>query len=370
MDSSIRYPLKQLRKFEYHVFYGMGVPAKDAEICTDILHAADRCGIDSHGIGRLKPIYYDRVMNAEIQEAVTRFEIVRDTAAVAIVDGHNGMGMVIAKKCMDMAIQKAKKYGIGFVAAKNSTHYGIAGYYPMMACEHDMIGMTGTNARPSVAPTFGVQNMLGTNPLVFAMPSDEDFAFVNDHATSMCQRGKIEQYAREGKELVHGWVIDKNGEPVLDARIALKALISGEAALTPLGGITEETGGHKGYGFSTVVEILSTAIQQGQFLNQLSGVDDQGNRVPIRLGHFFMAINIKALTNVDAVKKTTGDILRALRSSQKARGAERIYTHGEKEYLHSLERETTGVPLPPVVQKQMVMMRNELGLDSFTFEWE
>lgn len=348
----------------------MGVPSEDAEICADVLHAADIRGIDSHGIGRLKPIYYDRVMHYCIQEAKTEFEILRDTAAVAVVDGHNGMGMVISKKCMDIAIEKAKQYGIGFVIAKNSTHYGIAGYYPMMACQHNMIGMTGTNARPSVAPTFGVQNMLGTNPLVFAMPSDENFPFVNDHATSMTQRGKIEQYAREGKELVPGWVIDRNGDSILNAEHALKALGSGKAALTPLGGITEETGGHKGYGYATVVEILSTALQQGNFLNQLSGIDVNGNRTPIRLGHFFMAVNIQSFIDVDLFKKTTGDISRALRSSQKARDAERIYTHGEKEYYHGLDRETSGVPLPPLVQQQMIAMRDELELDSITFKWE
>ncbi|MDZ7725196.1 MAG: Ldh family oxidoreductase [candidate division KSB1 bacterium] len=369
MQAHIKISLTDLKQYEYDVFKGMGVPPEDADICADVLNAADLRGIDSHGIGRLKPIYYDRVIKYKIQNAETNFETVRDTAAVAVIDGHNGMGMVIAKKCMDIAIEKAGTYGIGMVIAKNSTHYGIAAYYPMMACEHNMIGITGTNARPSVAPTFGVQNLLGTNPLVFGMPSDEAFPFVNDHATSMCQRGKIEQYAREGKELVSGWVVDRNGEPVLDADQALEALSAGKAALTPLGGITEETGGHKGYGFATVVEILSTALQQGQFLNQLSGLDTHGNRIPIRLGHFFIAVDIKAFTDIDAFKATTGDILRTLRTSQKAKHADRIYTHGEKEYRHSTERIKSGVPLPTLVQQQMVTMRNELGL-ACKFEWE
>ena len=188
-----------MERFMTDVFIGIGVPEADARVCADVLITADRRGIDSHGIGRLKPIYYDRIVHDKIQKPVTELEIVRDHMATAVVDGHHGMGMVIATTCMDMAIEKARTYGMGMVVARNSTHYGIAGYYPMMACRENMIGLTGTNARPSIAPTHGVENMLGTNPLVFGMPTDEDFIFTNDYATSISQRGKIEQYAREGK---------------------------------------------------------------------------------------------------------------------------------------------------------------------------
>lgn len=356
--------------FVNDVFIGMGVPADDAAICTDVLVTADKRGIDSHGIGRLKPIYYDRVMKFGIQMPVAHFEIVRDMAATAVVDGHHGMGMAIARRCMQMAIDKAGNYGIGMVACRNSTHYGFAAYYPLMAAEAGMIGVTGTNARPSIAPTWGVENMLGTNPLVFAMPTDEPFAFTNDYATSITQRGKIEQYAREGKALPPGWVINRQGGTETDPAKVLDMLVSGEAALTPVGGIGEDTGGYKGYGFATVTELLSAALQQGAFLKHLSGLDHNGKRIPYSLGHFFIAIKVEAFTDLAAFKRTAGDILRELRSSQKAPDAERIYTCGEKEYLAWLERKDQGIPVTPSLQRELVAMRDELGLTGYTFPFE
>ena len=358
-----------MERFVADVFKGIGVPDPDARVCADVLITADKRGIDSHGIGRLKPIYYDRIVKDKIQQPVTNVEVVRDNMATAVVDGHHGMGMVISKRCMELAIEKAKTYGLGMVVARNSTHYGIAAYYPMMACAAGMIGLSGTNARPSIAPTFGVENMLGTNPLVFAMPTDEDFVFTNDYATSITQRGKIEQYAREGKPCPPGWVIDGEGKTKTDSKQILKDLVDGTAALTPLGGIGEETAGYKGYGYATVVEVLSAALQQGAFMKQLLGVED-GKKVPYRLGHFFMAINISSFTDLAAFKKTTGDILRELRASRKAPGQNRIYTCGEKEYLVWLDRKDKGVPVGPSLQKELVAMRDELALKPYKFPWE
>ena len=363
-------PFSLLESFTTDVFRSIGVPDEDARICADVLISADRRGIDSHGVGRLKTIYYDRIVSQHVQEPVTRLEVVRDLKATAVLDGHHGMGMVIAKRAMEMAIEKARDYGLGMVAVRNSTHYGFAAYYPMMACAAGMIGVTGTNARPSMAPTFGVENMLGTNPLVFAMPSDEPFPFTNDYATSIIQRGKIEQYAREGKACPPGLVIDSRGETLTDPGRILTDLTRGEAALAPIGGLTEETGGHKGYGFAAVVEILSAALQQGAYLGMLNGVDGQGNRCPYRLGHFFIAMNIEAFTEPDAFKKTTGDILRALRASRKAPGHDRIYTHGEKEYLTMLERREKGAPIVPALQKELITMRDEQGLTQYRFPFE
>lgn len=358
-----------LENFMADVFRGIGVPDADARICADVLITADKRGIDSHGVGRLKPIYYDRIVHDKVQEPVTRLEIVRDHLATAVVDGHHGMGMVIARRCMEMAIEKARRHGLGMVVARNSTHYGIAGYYALMACKEDMIGFSGTNARPSIAPTFGVENMLGTNPLVFAMPTDEPFDFTNDYATSITQRGKIEQYAREGTPLPPGLVIDQSGGTKTDPVQVLQDLVNDTAALTPLGGIGEDTGGYKGYGFATVVEILSAALQQGSFLKQLCGLED-GRKAPYRLGHFFMAINIECFTDPVAFRKTTGQILRSLRASRKAPGQDRIYTCGEKEYLAWLDRQDKGAPLDAVLRKQLVTMRNDLKLTQYRFPFE
>ncbi|MDR3277796.1 MAG: Ldh family oxidoreductase, partial [Oscillospiraceae bacterium] len=181
---------KLMEDFIIDAFAGYGVPRADAAVCADVLLESDRRGIESHGVNRFKPIYIDRIQ-AGVQKPVTEFEIVRETAATAVVDGHDGMGQVIGTRAMQMAIDRAKKYGLGMVAARNSTHYGIAGYYATMATKQGLIGMTGTNARPSIAPTFGVEPMLGTNPLTFGLPTDEDFPFVIDCATSVTQRGKV-----------------------------------------------------------------------------------------------------------------------------------------------------------------------------------
>jgi LDH2 family malate/lactate/ureidoglycolate dehydrogenase len=365
MDTQVRWvPFDLLERFVRDVLVRIGVPAADAAVCADVLIAADRRGIDSHGVARLKTVYYDRIVRDRIQEPVTRMEVVRDDRATAVVDGHHGMGMVIARRCMEMAIRKAREHGVGMVVARNSTHYGIAGYYAMMACDAGMIGLSGTNARPSIAPTFGVEPMLGTNPLVFAFPTDEDFPFTNDYATSITQRGKIEHYARLGKPMPEGWVIDGEGRARTDAGGVLKDLVADHAALTPLGGIGEDLAGYKGYGYATVVEILSAALQQGAFLKQLSGVADS-RKIPYRLGHFFLAADIAAFCDVDAFRKTTGDILRALRSSRKVPGASRIYTCGEKEYLAWLERKDRGVPLTPATLQELRAMRDELGMGGY-----
>jgi L-2-hydroxycarboxylate dehydrogenase (NAD+) len=364
MAQQIKYiPFAISEKFITDVFTALGVPKPDAETCAEILTESDKRGIDSHGIARLKTIYYDRIREG-IQLPVTNFEIVRQGPTTAVVDGHNGMGMVIAKRSMALAIEKAKQFGMGMVAVRNSTHYGIAGYYVMMAAKAGMIGITGTNARPSVAPTLGVENMLGTNPMTFGMPTDEEFPFVLDCATSLSQRGKIEVYARQGKKIPEGWVISDDGKTSTDSKQILIDLVKGKAALTPLGGIGEENAGYKGYGYGTVVEILSAALQGGSYLKMLSGVES-GKKVPSHLGHFFMAVDVSAFLDVKDFKQTTGDILRQLRASKKMSGETRIYTAGEKEHLAWLERKDTGVPLVEETQKEMAQMIQELGLKEY-----
>lgn len=257
---------------------------------------------------------------------------------------------------METCIAKAREHGMAMVAVRNSTHYGIAGYYALMAAEEDMIGVTGTNARPSVAPTHGVENMLGTNPLTFAFPTDEGFPFLLDAATSITQRGKIEVKARRGEPVPEGLVIDRDGASMTDSDDILGALVRGEASLLPLGGSDEETGGHKGYGYSTVVEVLSSALQGGAFLRAITGVN---------VGHFFMAVDISAFTEAEEFKRAAGDIMRALRASKRMPGRERIYTPGEKEHLARLER--TGAPINRSLRAELAQMRDELGLEGYDF---
>src|SRR5574344_28286 len=263
---------EDLEKFMIESLIHAGIPAKDADVIGDVLIESDKRGIDSHGIGRLKTIYIDRI-DAGILNPETKIDVIKDEKATAVLDGNNGMGHVVGVKAMQMAIDKAKEYGLGMVAVRNSTHYGIAGYYATMATRNNMIGITGTNARPSIAPTFGVENMMGTNPLTFGIPTDEEFPFVLDCATSVSQRGKIEVYGRAGKQLPPGWVIGLDGKTRTDTAQVLEDLTCGKAALTPLGGVGEDTAGYKGYGYASVREMLSAGLQAGQFMKALNGFD-------------------------------------------------------------------------------------------------
>ena len=369
MSENIEYEsFQRLEEFMKMAFIAVGVPESDAAICAAVLIESDKRGIDSHGVGRFKPIYIDRIEQG-VQYPVTEFEIIRETPTTAVIDGHNGMGHVIGYRATELAIEKAKNCGMAMVAVRNSTHYGIAGYYALMAATEDMICFTGTNARPSIAPTFGVENMLGTNPLTIGFPTDEEFPFMLDCATSITQRGKIEHYSRIGKTMPEGWVIDEIGDPVTDPDIALEGFNTGKCALTPLGGVGEELAGYKGYGYATVVEVLSAALQGGAFLNALSGIGSDGGKIPCPLGHFFILIDINAFTEPAAFKRSAGEILRKLRASKKSAGKERIYTAGEKEYLAWLERSKTGVPISPAVRKSLISVRDKYGID-FKFKWE
>lgn len=354
--------------FMTDAFKAAGLPEEDAAICADVLAESDRRGINSHGCNRFKPIYIDRI-NAGILNPVTEYEVLKETPTTLVIDAHDGMGMVASHKAMNTIIEKAKTYGMAMAAIRNSSHYGIAGYWATMATGENMICITGTNARPSIAPTFGVENMMGTNPLTVGMPTDEDFPFVLDCATSISQRGKIEFYARNGMDTPAGMVVGKDGQAMTDSEQILEALVSGDAALAPLGGIGEEMGGYKGYGYTTIVEILSAALQGGSFMKALSGFDADGNRRPYHLGHFFIVIDPEAFMGADVFKKICGDILRELRASEKAPGQERIYTAGEKEYLAWLDRKDKGVPINESVKKDLMDVRDMYGLD-YRFDWE
>lgn len=341
------------------VFKGIGVPEEDAKICADVLIASDLRGITSHGVQRLK-MYYDRV-KAGVQKPATEIKVIKEAPSTATIDGGHGMGHVASYRAMEIAIEKAKKTGAGAVAVGNSTHYGIAGYYAMMAANEGMLGMAITNARPSVAPTFGVEPMMGTNPLTFALPTDEEFPFVIDCATAIAQRGKIEVLARTESSTPEGWVINEEGDLATDSVQILKDLKEGKAALLPLGGAGETLGGHKGYGYAALVEILSAALSGGPFLQDLTL--EKG----YKLGHFFLAIDISKIISLDVFKKIAGDICRALRNSKKAPGQNRIYVAGEKEYEIEKEIKEKGVPVNKSIQNDLLTMKEELGLTQYDF---
>ncbi|MHA2495287.1 MAG: Ldh family oxidoreductase [Candidatus Hodarchaeales archaeon] len=358
-NEAVHLDVATLENFMKDVFIGLGAPEDDASIIADVLIASDLRGIESHGVQRLK-MYYDRILQ-NVQTATTEITIVKETPTTARLDAGHGMGHVAAYRAMELAIKKAKEFGTGAVSVGNSTHFGIAGYFSQMAIDTDMIGISVTNARPSIAPTFGIENMMGTNPLTIGIPTDEDFPFLIDCATSITQRGKIEVLARTKTPVPAGWVIDDQGELATDSVAALEALTKGTAALLPLGGVGEILGGHKGYGYAAAVEILSAALWGGPFMKDLTL--DKG----YQLGHFFLAIDVEGFIEPTIFKKIAGNICRVLRNSQKAPGQDRIYTAGEKEYEMEQKRRQEGIPLNKSIQQDLLTMQKELGLTGYSF---
>ena len=357
---------KTLENFMRDVFIGLGVPKEDANIIAEVLITSDLRGIDSHGIQRCK-MYFDRI-RAGIYEVHTKIDTIKDGPTTALLDGNCGMGHVIAYKAMKLAIKKAKEYGLGAVAVRNSTHFGIAGYYSLMAINEGMIGLAVTNARPSIPPTFGVEPMLGTNPLTIGAPTNEEFPFLLDAATSIIQRGKVELYERIDKPLPKNTVINENGEFITDAGKVLEKMSERKAGLLPLGGKGEDTAGYKGYGYATVVELLSSALQEGIYLRDTIGIEEDGQK-RLKVGHFFLAINLERFIGIDSFKRTAGNIMKDLRKSPKEPGAKKIYTAGEKEYDAENERKQTGIPINKSLQKDIKFMKEELGLDKYNFSF-
>jgi len=349
-----------MKSFMKSVFESYEVGEERSETCAEVLIEADKRGIDSHGLGRLKPIYCDRI-DAGILFPSKPIDILKESPTTALVDGNLGLGLYVGPYCMNLAIAKAKEYGVGFVVSKNSTHYGIAGYYATMATDNDCVGMTGTNARPSIAPTFGVEPMLGTNPLVFGIPSSDEFPFVIDCATSVNQRGKIEKYLRDGAPTPKGAVVDQDGVERTDTAGILRDMVLGKCSLTPLGGAGVEMGGYKGYGWATTIELLCTAFQSGPFGEDICGVDRAtGKKKSMPLGHFFLAIHIPSICDIDEFKSNTQNLLQALRGSKKSpKGPGRIWTAGEPEHDARVQRmKNGGMKVPPALQNDMIQLRN------------
>lgn len=363
MTEEVYIPVNVVEGFMMDVFQGLGVPQEEARICADVLIASDLRGIESHGVGRLK-YYYDRIRRGQ-HRVETEMEIVKETETTALVDGHHGMGHVIAYRSMRMAMDKARKYGLGAVAVRNGTHFGIAGYYVLMAAQEGMMGFAVTNTRPSIAPTFSTEPMLGTNPIAFAAPSDMGYPFCFDAATSITQRGKIEVLARAEKPVPEGWVIDAEGNPLTDADRILKDLGAATAAFLPLGGAGELLAGYKGYDLATVVEILSASLCDGKFLKDLLGFAEDGSHRPYMLGHFFLAIDIEHFIPLDLSRRITGQIMRALQNARKTPGEERIYVAGEKEHENEKRVRKQGIPVNPNMRQELQTMRDELNIAGY-----
>jgi LDH2 family malate/lactate/ureidoglycolate dehydrogenase len=271
-----------------------------------------------------------------------------------VLDAGNGLGHPAGKRAMLSVIEKAKHSGVAFGAVKNSNHYGIAGYYAMLALEHDMIGIASTNSVRYGAPTYGKDIMLGTNPWAYAIPTHNEPPFVLDFATTTVPRGKLEVYQRKEKPLNPGWAIDANGKETLDPAQALKG------ALLPLGGFGVDNGGHKGYGLGLLVDIMCAVLSGGAFGPDLPLPSDPPAEG--KISHFFGAIRLDGFRDPAAFKADMDKELRAFKESEKAPGCERIYVAGEIEYERTLAYRRDGVPVHVKVWTGLEKLAAELGL--------
>ncbi len=351
-----------LKAFCIHVFERLGVPARDAEIVADNLVTANLRGVDSHGVARLRR-YVNGIRDGMMVVNPT-VKVIAETPATAAIDAGGGLGQPVSYHAMRKAIDKALDVGAGFVVVRNSNHYGIAGYYAMMALEHDCIGISMTNAAVLVVPTFGRDAMLGTNPIAVAAPAGKERPFVLDMATSTVPRGKLEVYRRQEREIPLGWATDETGSPTNDpARVLDNLLARRGGGLLPLGGAGELMGGHKGYGLALLVDVLCAVLSGAAYANLVYPKSADGKPLPSNIGHFFGAWRIDAFRPVDEFKAAMDDLQRRLKDAPKAEGQNRIYIHGEKEFEEAGRRAREGIPLSPKVAADLRAIAQELDID-------
>ena len=337
---------QQLYSFTESVFLAMGCSAKDATTATRVLIAADLRGIDSHGVARLSG--YVRLWEAGRINATPNLSIVHETPSTAVVDGDAGLGLVVAPYAMQIAIDKAKQVGTGWVSVKNSNHFGIAGYHAMMALEHDMIGMAMTNASALVAPTFSSEKMLGTNPIAVAIPAGNEPAFVADMATTTAANGKLEILQRKNADAPLGWVQDANGNDVTDANILKKG-----GALLPLGS-DREHGSHKGYALGSIVDIFSAVLSGGSYGPWAppfpAYIPLPQNMPGEGLGHFFGAMRIDAFRPAQDFKSNMDKWITRFRNATPIDPNQKVLIPGDPEREAHEARMQTGIPIvDPVV---------------------
>lgn len=348
---------EKLKRFVADVLEKLDVAPEHARVVGDVLVAADLRGIESHGVARLDSYYASRLRSG-IMKAKPRYAIVRETNTSVLYDADNGLGHPVGKMTMQAVIEKARAHGAAFGAVRNSNHYGIAGYYAMLALEHDMIGMASTNSVRYGAPTFGSEVMLGTNPLAWAIPAAKEPAFVLDFATTTVPKGKLEVYKRKSLPLKDGWAIDERGYPTHDPDEALRG------ALLPLGGFGTEGGGHKGYGLGLLVDILCGVLSGGTFgLNLPLGNDTMEGAI----SHWFGAFRIDAFRDAAEFRADMDRELRAFKDSKRAPGHDRIYVAGEPEYEKTLYHREHGVPVHAKVWDGLQKLSKELEIP-FTLE--
>lgn len=349
----------KLRAFTKSVFFAMGCSEEHAALATDVLIASDLRGIDSHGVARLSG--YIRLWKKNRINPAPNIRIIHETASTATVDGDGGLGLVVAPFAMQIAMEKAEKYGSGWVSVKNSNHFGIAGYHAMQAVSRDMIGIAMTNASPLVAPTFTTERLLGTNPMCYAFPAGKYPPVIVDMATAAAANGKLEIAQREGKSIPEGWVQTSSGSSTTDAH-ALK----GGGSLLPLGS-DREHGSHKGFGLSATVDILTSILSGANygpwvppfvaFLDPLPSLPGEG------IGHFHGALRIDGFRPAEDFKNHMDNWIERFKAAKPIDPEQPLVIPGEPETAAEAIRKVEGIPLSQPVVKDLEELADMLQIE-------
>jgi L-2-hydroxycarboxylate dehydrogenase (NAD+) len=353
MTKYLLYRAQDLKDYIVYFLMNLAVPEQDALVVADVLITADLRGIESHGIIRLNTYYGSRIRGGLIDPR-SPYTTIKETPTTLVVDGGNGLGMVVAKHTMEQVINKTKENNICLATVCNSNHYGIAGYYAMMALEQGMIGVSFTNSQPLVAPTYGRKAILGTNPIAIAVPSGKEHPYVLDMATSIVALGRITLYDHAQRSIPIGWGIDKNGNVTTTPVDVLNG-----GALMPLGGV-DIMRGYKGYGLSMLVEIFSAVLSGAAFGTDVA--DPEKYKDVTNIGHFFAAIKIEAFRPLIDFEEKMDYFIHMLKESPKAAGQERIYIAGEKEFETAECYAREGIPVMIEVVNLLRQAGDEAGV--------
>ncbi|HUH20171.1 Ldh family oxidoreductase [Albibacterium sp.] len=351
---------KKLREFTQDVFLSIGCSKSDAELAADVLLKADLRGIDSHGVARLTG--YVRLWDKKRINPTPQIKIIHETPSTATIDGDAGLGLVVAPFAMKIALEKAEKCGSGWIAIKNSNHFGIAGYHALMAVEKEMIGMAMTNASPLVTPTFSKERMLGTNPICYTFPAGEFPPIVVDMATSTAANGKLEVAKRKNQPIPNGWAQDVDGKPSVDPGVVTQG-----GSLLPLGG-DRDHGSHKGYGLSASVDIFSAVLSGANYgpwappfvayLNPLNNLPGDG------LGHFLGAWRVDAFRPIEDYKKNIDQWIARFKVAERIDESQPVIIPGEPEYEAELINRVEGIPLVQSVKDDLNTLAVRFGIEA------
>ena len=348
-SNSIRIPAEDLHRQVSAILQGVGTPEEHAEIVARVLVSSSLRGVETHGVGNA--VRYSESIESGEYTVPQTVETITETDTTALLSCGDGLGFVAAHQGMEMSIEKARNFGIGMTTIKDGHHIGMVGYYPMMAVEHDMIGMAMTNASPAVRPALGARPRVGTNPIAFGAPAGDERDFIFDMATSTVASGKIGLARRLGVQMPVGWAVTAEGEPLTEPR----GDRGEDWAMNPLGG-TREQGSHKGYGLGLVVDILCGVLSGGGFGAQLSGGENMT---------WTMAIDIAKFRDVDDFKAMMDDMIRELHATPPLPGEDGVLVAGDPEADFEDDRTANGVPVENGQYDEMRQRAIQLGVEVF-----